>query len=146
MAFGQSAGPPAHNKQLEQLEQLLRDRGYDSFKEARHPFALNQRQAGGKFTGPEATELIERLEAEAIVSGDAALVDGEVITTTAPARAAKAAPSAKTTGATAPVSAASAARTAKKRREREEEVATRIEAEVMANELISRGWCCIPPE
>jgi len=139
MAFGQAAGPPAGQKQLDQLSGLLQRRGYDSFREARHPFGLNQRQAGGKFTVGEATELIERLEAEAVVSGDTEL---DAVPSTLTPRV----PVAHTTGAAPPMSPAAQARAAAKRRAREEEVVTRIDAEVLASELVSRGWCCIPPE
>jgi len=136
MAFGQAAGPPAQHKQLEALEALLEQRGFDSFREARHPLGLNQRQAGGKFTSDEAAALIERLEAEAVVAGDGGPV--QPVERSAPSSTAK--------GAAVPVSAAAAERAAKKRRAREEEVATRMDADVLATELVSRGWCCIPPE
>jgi hypothetical protein len=139
MAFGQASGPPAGQKQLDALASLLARRGFDSFREARHPFGLTQRQAGGKFTAGEATELIERLEAEAIVSGegdDGVAVPSTVATATAT----------HTTGPAAPMSPAARAKAAKKRRAREEEVVTRIDADVLASELVSRGWCCIPPE
>jgi|GEM_PF-449117 len=169
MAFGQASGPPAAVQQLNRLAELLAERGFDSFKEARHPFGLTQRQAGGKFTSGEVAELIERLEAESIVSQDAVPPSSGSRSAKKPAKkpAAKAAAktasssaeaaiqsdsqsanvvSSKTTGAPVPESAAAQARAAEKRRAREEEVATRIEAEVMANELVSRGWCCIAPE
>ena len=64
MAFGQATGPAASMKQIQELEGLLEARGFDSFKEARHPFGLTQRQASGKFTVDEATALIERLSDE----------------------------------------------------------------------------------
>jgi hypothetical protein len=138
MAFGQASGPPAGQKQLDELAGLLQRRGFDSFREARHPFGLTQRQAGGKFTAGEATELIERLEAEAVVHGGA---DEEVVVPASPRAIAT-----HTTGSAPPMSPAAQARAAAKRRAREEEVVTRIDAEVLASELVSRGWCCIPPE
>ncbi len=61
MAFGQAAGPPASPQQLARLVELLGRAGYDSFREARHPFGLSQRQSNGKFTRDEARELIDRL-------------------------------------------------------------------------------------
>ncbi len=67
MAFGQAAGPPASAKQLAALAALLTEAGYASFREARHPFGLTQRQANGKFTQDEAVALVERLEAAAEV-------------------------------------------------------------------------------
>ncbi len=60
MALG-AAGPPASQKQIAYLASLLEKAGYASFREARHPFGLNQRQAGGKFTIQEASELIDQL-------------------------------------------------------------------------------------
>jgi hypothetical protein len=64
MAFGQASGPPAPAKQVAELEALLNDQGFASFKEARHPLGLTQRQAAGKFTSAEATDLMERLTAQ----------------------------------------------------------------------------------
>lgn len=63
MAFGSSAGsgPPASAKQVQYLQALLDKAGYGTFREARHPLGLTQRQAGGKFTKSEASELIDRL-------------------------------------------------------------------------------------
>ena len=61
MAFGQASGPPASAKQIAYLASLLKDAGYETFREARHPFGLTQRQAGGKFTTSEASHLIDRL-------------------------------------------------------------------------------------
>ena len=177
MAFGQASGPPAAVQQLNRLAELLAERGFDSFKEARHPFGLTQRQAAGKFSSGEASELIERLEAESVVSAEplpsttsrasskkpavpAAAKAASGTASSRPSRSATPAAaqsaevaadsaqvgSSKTTGAEVPQSAAAQARAIKKRKAREEEVATRIESEVMANELVSRGWCCIAPE
>jgi len=181
MAFGQASGPPAAVQQLNRLAELLAERGFDSFKEARHPFGLTQRQAAGKFSSGEASELIERLEAESVVSAEplpattsrasskkpAVPVAAKASSRTSsskPSRSSSPAAgnsagestgessdtaqvgSSKTTGAEVPQSAAAQARAIKKRKAREEEVATRIESEVMANELVSRGWCCIAPE
>jgi hypothetical protein len=61
MAFGQQSGPPASKKQVTYLESLLKDAGFASFREARHPLDLTQRQAGGKFSKGEASELIDKL-------------------------------------------------------------------------------------
>lgn len=119
MAFGQAAGPPAAARRVAELAALLEARGFDSFREARHPFGLTQRQAGGKFTTAEVDELIERLGAEAgdppATTGPEPAPDGE-----APAQ--------------------------RRRRERAEEVAVGLDADVMATELVNRGWCCIPPD
>ncbi len=64
MAFGQQAGPPASAKQVAHLLTLLNADGYD-FATGRHHYGLNQRQAHGKFTVAEASDLIDRLEANA---------------------------------------------------------------------------------
>ena len=64
MAFGQQSGPPASHKQIELLRSLLQAAGHDDFRTARHLFGLTQRQAGGKFTNGEASELIDRLTAD----------------------------------------------------------------------------------
>lgn len=61
MSFAQQAGPPASDKQLQYLLALVQKAGYTDFREARHPLSLTQRQARGKFTRREASELIEQL-------------------------------------------------------------------------------------
>lgn len=61
MGFGQTSGPPASPKQLAYLRSLLKQAGHDDFRTARHEFGLTQRQAGGKFSGGEASALIDRL-------------------------------------------------------------------------------------
>jgi hypothetical protein len=119
MAFGQASGPPAPQRRVAELAGLLEARGFDSFKEARHPFGLTQRQAAGKFTVAEVDELIERLEIDAEL---AAVADPE-------------------SEATEPTETPQQRR----QRERDEELAVRLDAEVMATELTNRGWCCIPP-
>jgi len=66
MAFGgKPSAPAATAKQMAYLESLLEKAGFASFREARHRYGLTQRQAGGKFTMPEASALIDRL-----VNGD----------------------------------------------------------------------------
>ena len=118
MAFGQAAGPPAPQRRVAELAELLEARGFDSFKEARHPFGLTQRQAAGKFTTAEVDELIDRLEGEAEIEAAAPeSTPGEAVETPDQRR----------------------------RRERDEEIAVRLDADVMATELVNRGWCCIPP-
>ena len=68
MAFGQQSGPPATQKQLAELLDLLVDAGYTDFKDARYPMDFTQRQAAGKFSRDEADEFIARLQAT--VEGD----------------------------------------------------------------------------
>lgn len=64
MAFGQSLGPPANNKQVRELLELLEAAGHSDFRDARGPMGFTQRQAAGKFTRDEADEFIARLEAD----------------------------------------------------------------------------------
>ncbi|HTN99141.1 MAG TPA: hypothetical protein VL068_00590, partial [Microthrixaceae bacterium] len=114
MAFGQASGPPANARQIEELASLLSDNGYDSFREARHPFGLNQRQSNGRFTIDEATELIERLEAmETVASGDG-LPD---------------LPSPHASGGAVPSSSAAKVKADRRRRERDSESVVSIDAE-----------------
>ena len=141
MAFGQAAGPPASAKQLEHLAALLAEAGYDSFREARHPFGLNQRQASGRFTGAEASELIEQLEAGEGAEGPEG--DEPPPTSRVPKRAAPAprptarrparpvAPPPGGVGGTAEVGAG--------------DVVTAFPDELLAEELVRRGWTCTPP-
>lgn len=133
MAFGQASGPPASARRIGELAALLEARGFDSFREARHPFGLTQRQAGGTFTIAEVDELIERLEAE----DEAAMADGS-----GPPDGADAA---RTPTPTPIVTTSAADARADRRRRRDEEAAVRLDADVMATELTNRGWCCIPP-
>jgi hypothetical protein len=114
MAFGQASGPPANARRVAELAALLEQRGYASFREARHPFGLTQRQSGGRFTTAEVDELMDRLQEAA----DQVPPGGDGAGETPDQR---------------------------RRRERDEEIAVRLGAEVMATELVNRGWCCIPP-
>lgn len=118
MAFGQASGPPAPQRRVAELAELLEARGFDSFKEARHPFGLTQRQAAGKFTTGEIDGLIDRLQGEVEVAA---------------------------AGVTDAAGEAAETPDQRRRRERDEEIAVRLDAGVMATELVNRGWCCIPP-
>lgn len=117
MAFGQASGPPAPHRRVAELAELLEARGFDSFKEARHPFGLTQRQAAGKFTTEEVDELIDRLQEADVAAAGVTDAAGEAAETPDQRR----------------------------RRERDEEIAVSLASEVMATELVNRGWCCIPP-
>lgn len=131
MAFGQAAGPPAGARQIEQLAELLERAGFSSFREARHPYGLTQRQASGKFTVSEAEELIERLEAaEAVHHGHAP-----------PEPAAAPTP----TPATGDRPAASPAARRARSSQRKVEVLSAFGDDMLVAELERRGWCCIPP-
>ena len=61
MSFGQQSGPPASSRQIAFLLSLLQEQGYD-FATGRHHYGFTQRQARGKFTVGEASEMIERLQ------------------------------------------------------------------------------------
>lgn len=116
MAFGSSpgaSGPPASAKQVQYLQALLAKAGYGSFREARHPLGLTQRQAGGKFTKAEASALID------------GLVNGETFDPDAPSAAAAEADD--------KVAATQAA------------LLRGIPAQLLADELLSRGWSVRPP-
>ena len=120
MAFGQQSGPPATARQLEELLALFEAAGYSSFREARHIYGLTQRQAGGRFTRAEADELIARL------AGGNGELDAE--------RAERAIAS----------SSDAAERAAKRQANRQAETVASLPDEVLADELVRRGWVCIP--
>ena len=63
MAFGNNA-PPATPKQTQYLLSLVEKAGHESFRDARYPLGLTQRQASGKFSKNEASALIDRLLAD----------------------------------------------------------------------------------
>ncbi len=84
MAFGQSAGPPATHRQIQDLTEMIHAAGHTDFRDARGPLGLNQRQAGGRFTRDEADELIERLQAEAEANEVADLLESAAEDTAAP--------------------------------------------------------------
>jgi hypothetical protein len=65
MAFGQPAGPPASVRQVRVLLELLQAAGHTDFRDARGPMGFTQRQAAGKFTGPEAEAFIALLQGSA---------------------------------------------------------------------------------
>src|SRR5215218_3676775 len=69
MSFGQTA-PPATAKQVQYLLSLVQKAGHASFRDARGPLGLTQRQASGKFSRNEASTLIDRLLAEDDGEGD----------------------------------------------------------------------------
>ena len=129
MAFGKQSGPPAPMKQVQYLLTLLQTAGHSDFRDARGALGLTQRQATGKFTIGEASELIEQLEnaeneaAEAADKGEAPVA--------APLRAVK-------------VARDASAADARLRREREQAMKG-LPAEVLADELVSRGWVVIAP-
>lgn len=128
MAFGQQSGPPASTREVAQLEALLAEAGYSSFREARHIYGLTQRQAAGKFTRAEAAELMRQLTSD----------DGELDASSAGAVAEEVARS---------VAAARVGqdRAAERRAHRQAEQAASLPDELLADELVRRGWMCVPP-
>ena len=120
MAFGQQSGPPASSKQVEELLALFEGAGYSSFREARHIYGLTQRQAGGKFTRSEADELIARLAAG----------EGELNVEQAERAIAS--------------SSDATERAAKRSANRQAEAVAALPDELLADELVRRGWVCIP--
>src|SRR4051812_45288063 len=64
MAFGQSSGPPATARQVQQLTLLVQAAGHADLRDARGPLGLTQRQSAGRFTRDEAEALIAQLEVE----------------------------------------------------------------------------------
>ena len=142
MAFGQSAGPPASPKEINVLLEALQGAGFDSFREARHPLGLTQRQANGKFTRGEIRELIDRLadiEAESDTEPEVApepapqpvrrtSAGGPRIIRKPPAQKAAVTPSRTDEPAVDP-----------------DQVALAFPDELLAEELVRRGWTCVPP-
>jgi len=119
MSFGQQSGPPASQKQIAYLLSLLEAAGYD-FATGRHHFGFTQRQARGRFSVAEAAEMIDRLTSAAEAELD---------------------PDAEPKPFDDPVAARAQARI-----DRDRAVLLKgIPAEMLANELESRGWAIIPP-
>ncbi len=127
MAFGQQGGPPASARQVDEIAELLEQAGYASFREARHMVGLTQRQAAGKFTQAEAVELIERLEREREAGDEVVAPPGERVA------------GGRSTPQVAPE------RAARRRTDRQAEVLVGIPSEELADELVRRGWMCMPP-
>ena len=128
MAFGQAAGPPASAKQIAYLESLVKQAGHDSFREARHPLGLTQRQAGGKFTKQEASELIDRLEDGGgdVASPAPSVSPGQLrLVVTPPAPSKNRAPA--------------------QLQDRRDEAVAALPSDDLAAELTRRGWTCTPP-
>ena len=119
MSFGQSSSaPPASAKQVDYLQSLVRKAGFADFREARHPLGLTQRQAAGKFSRREASELIDQFLGNE--DDDSSPPD------IAPAPA---------TAAAASVGAGPAA-----------EALRHVPDEMLAAELLRRGWRVSSPE
>lgn len=128
MAFGQASGPPASAKQIAYLESLVKQAGHESFRDARHPLGLTQRQAGGKFTKQEASELIDRLQDGGgdVSSHRPSVSPGQLRLSTAPP-------------------ARSEDRSAERLQSRRDEAVAALPSDDLAAELTRRGWTCTPP-
>ena len=133
MAFGQSSGPPASHTQLRELQELLEEAGHSDFRDARGPMGFTQRQAGGKFTAPEAAEFIEQLQTE--VHGDGPPPGS---------RPSSAATPAKPTAKKAP-RAAAGKRAVAPRAKKTTSSLSDVPAEDLAAELQRRGWIVAEP-
>jgi hypothetical protein len=108
---------------------LLDQAGYGSFRDARGPLRLTQRQGSGKFTRAEAEALIEQLS-----------TDSEAGEPAAPP-AAPAARTRRTTPAAQPRAVPSSGEPPSKGGTKLRD----IPAEVLADELVRRGWAVIAP-
>ncbi|HLM65143.1 MAG TPA: hypothetical protein VK306_12655 [Acidimicrobiales bacterium] len=124
MTFGKQSGPPASARQVMYLLDLVVQAGHEGFRDARHPLGLTQRQAGGKFTRAEASELIDRLVAGEGGAGDES--GGGVGDTAASAAAEAAAAEARLDAVRA-------------------EALAGMPAEALAAELERRGWQVMAP-
>lgn len=146
MAFGQQSGPPASTKQLKYLLSLVQAAGHDGFRDARHPLGLTQRQAGGKFSGREASELIDRLLAGEFDEGD------EVSGPDEPVGPASSSSSARTSGRrSSPArpdrrTEIAAERAQQRLDDQRAELIAGVPADDLAAELERRGWTCTPPD
>lgn len=130
MAFGQSLGPPATHRQLQDLLVLLQEAGHTDFRDARGPMGFTQRQGNGKFTRDEADAFITQLtEAAERADGDdegGTSEDAEMGSTRSrPARG--------------PVTAAERAAATQAR------AVAKMPSEILAAELQRRGWAVIEP-
>jgi hypothetical protein len=135
VAFGQPSGPPATARQIRELTALIEAAGHTDFKDARGPLGLNQRQAAGRFTQDEATELIARLESEADgADGSGGAGDGPMADAPSPRR---------TT--TAQRSTASSAPPAATRRQSLASQLERVPEDLLVDELRRRGWTVTAP-
>ncbi len=144
MAFGQSSGPPATGRQLDELLELLQAVGHSDFRDARGPMGFTQRQAGGKFTRDEADAFIERLQTE--LYGDGPPADS-----TPPASTRATPPPSKivrkrpTTSSSSTSGSASRTGSSSAKRSATETALEDIESEELAAELQRRGWIVMEP-
>ena len=130
MTFGQTSGPPASAKQVQYLLALVQKAGHTGFADARHPLGLTQRQAKGKFTTREASELIDQLLAVPGDDDEGSPNDDRVPSMMRIDPAAE-----------------RRQRVAEERQAIEQDRVVRgLPADVLANELIRRGWTVGEPD
>lgn len=143
MAFGQSSGPPATGRQLNELVELLAEAGHSDFRDARGPMGFNQRQAGGKFTRDEADAFIEQLQSE--LYGD-----GPPTGSTPPASTRATPPESKIAkrkppSERSPTRRPSAKRTPAAKPSSAQVALEDVPSEDLAAELQRRGWAVLEP-
>lgn len=138
MAFGQSSGPPATGKQLNELLELLDAAGHSDFRDARGPMGFNQRQAGGKFTRDEADAFIEQLQSE--LYGDGPPADS-----TPPASTRATPPQSKIAKRRSTTGSSSTKRSPSVKRSSSDEALEDVPSEDLAAELQRRGWVVMEP-
>lgn len=136
MAFGQQSGPPASAKQMKYLLSLVQEAGHDGFRDARHPLGLTQRQAGGKFTSREASELIDRLLAGEVADPDDADDPGD-------GPGPRSGRGARSTDLRHD---AAAERARQRLDDQRAELLAGMPADLLVVELERRGWTCWPPD
>lgn len=155
MAFGQSSGPPATGKQVNQLLELLAAAGHSDFRDARGPMGFNQRQAGGKFTRDEADAFIEQLEAEVNGDGPPSESSGNASSSSSkivPRRSASSStsrtnskPARKPARRAIPKSTSSPSKSAPAKQQNQSATLDDVPSEVLAEELQRRGWVVLEP-
>lgn len=128
MAFGQRSGPPATQRQVRELLDLLNAAGHVDFRDARGPLGFTQRQAGGRFTRDEAEAFIDQLAAEAEADAENHAEPGD--DSAADTATVRAAP-----GRVDPAPRLSAT----------ERTLRSLPAEQLAAELQRRGWIVVEP-
>jgi len=138
MTFGQSSGPPATGKQLNELLELLDAAGHSDFRDARGPMGFTQRQAGGKFTRDEADAFIEQLQSE--LHGDGPPEDSAP-----PASTRATPPPSKIARRQSTTNSSSTWRSSSPQRTSSNPALEDVSTEDLAAELQHRGWVVLEP-
>ncbi|MCP3974645.1 MAG: hypothetical protein GY720_09145 [bacterium] len=144
MAFGQSSGPPATGKQLNELLELLDAAGHSDFRDARGPMGFTQRQAGGKFTRDEADAFMEQLQSELYGDGPPAHSTPPASTRATP-RPSKIARRQPKTSTSQTKRSPSTKRSSSAKRSSSEAALEDVSTEDLAAELQRRGWVVLEP-